>query len=220
MPANISAKRKIYSERREAVARLIFFITKSTIIIIFCEDIVENYCYVFYRKYNKKHKTMYFQVVVLDAEDPSTKDREPPRFLQPMADESIVMEGHSYELQARLAGTPPFTVLWLKDGHEVVDSDYYRHVVYEDGGVALRFLNIHPLDAGEYTCVVRNEHGEATCRGLFIVQGMHCIIFSSFIQAFTFFVLIKLIFHRLQECIIEFDAKFCKDTGTRFRGQG
>ncbi|XP_031789478.1 titin homolog isoform X2 [Nasonia vitripennis] len=110
------------------------------------------------------------KVVVLDAEDPSTKDREPPRFLQSMAEESIVMEGHSYELQARLAGTPLFTVLWLKDGHEVVDSDYYRHVVYEDGGVALRFLNIHPLDAGEYTCVVRNEHGEATCRGLFIVQ--------------------------------------------------
>lgn len=112
-------------------------------------------------------------MTVLDIDDPSTKDRDPPKFLQPLPNNSIVMEGHSYELQARLSGTPPFTVTWLKDGHKVVDSDYYRHVIYEDGGVALRFLNIHPLDAGDYTCVVRNDHGEASSRGLFVVQGAY-----------------------------------------------
>jgi hypothetical protein len=111
--------------------------------------------------------------VVLDIDDSSTKDQELPKFLQPIFSKSIVMEGHSHELQARLAGTPPFIVLWLKDNREVIDSDYYRYIIYEDGGVALRFLNVHPLDAGDYTCIVRNEHGETSSRGLFIVQGKY-----------------------------------------------
>ncbi|XP_023246836.1 titin homolog isoform X2 [Copidosoma floridanum] len=110
------------------------------------------------------------KVEVLDAGDPSTRDCEPPKFLQTIPSDSIVMEGHSYELQARISGTPPFSIIWLKDGHEIVDSDYYRHVIYEDGGVALRFLNVHPLDAGDYTLIVKNQHGQASCRGLFIIQ--------------------------------------------------
>ncbi|XP_058807501.1 titin homolog [Phymastichus coffea] len=122
------------------------------------------------------------KVVVLDIDDPSTKDRDPPKFLQVLPSNSIVMEGHSYELQARLSGTAPFTVTWLKDGHDVIDSDYYRHVVYEDGGVALRFLNIHPLDAGDYTCIVRNDHGEASCRGLFVVQDYKSVSSKSLLS--------------------------------------
>lgn len=85
------------------------------------------------------------------------------------------MEGHSYELQARLAGTPPFKIAWFKDGHEIVDSDYYRHIIYEDGGIALRFLKVHPLDAGDYTCQVINEHGESSTRGLFVIQGEYLL---------------------------------------------
>ncbi|KAJ8687536.1 hypothetical protein QAD02_023330 [Eretmocerus hayati] len=110
------------------------------------------------------------KVAVLDVDDPSTKDRDPPKFLQLLPTESIVMEGHSYELQTRLKGSPPYIISWFKDGHEIFDSDYYRHIVYEDGGVALRFLNVYPLDAGDYTCLVKNEFGEARCRGLFVVQ--------------------------------------------------
>ncbi|XP_011495829.1 PREDICTED: myosin light chain kinase, smooth muscle-like [Ceratosolen solmsi marchali] len=110
------------------------------------------------------------KVIILNTDDPSTMDREPPKFLQPILSKSIVMEGHSYELQARLAGTPPFTLLWLKDGREIAESDCYRYIIYEDGGIALRFLNIHPHDAGDYMCIVKNIYGEVTSRGLFIVQ--------------------------------------------------
>ncbi|XP_078043308.1 myosin light chain kinase, smooth muscle-like isoform X2 [Augochlora pura] len=110
------------------------------------------------------------QVTVLDPHDPSTCDKDPPTFLQSLAEDSIVMEGHCYELQARLTGTPPFTVVWLKDGRQVPDNDYYKYVIYGDSGVALRLSNVSPQDAGEYTCHVRNNFGETSSTGLFAVQ--------------------------------------------------
>lgn len=45
------------------------------------------------------------QVIVFDSDDISTLDKEAPKFLQTLAKESIVMEGHSFELQTRIAGT-------------------------------------------------------------------------------------------------------------------
>lgn len=45
------------------------------------------------------------QVIVFDPEDVSTLDKEAPKFLQTLSKESIVMEGHSYELQTRITGT-------------------------------------------------------------------------------------------------------------------
>lgn len=68
-------------------------------------------------------------------------------------------------------GTPPFSVVWLKDGREIPDNDHYKYVIYGDGGIALRLSNVCPRDAGEYTCHVRNNFGEASCNGLFAVQG-------------------------------------------------
>ena len=52
-----------------------------------------------------------------------------------------------------------------------MDSDCYTYVVYEDGGVALRLAKVHLLDAGEYECIVENEFGKVSCKGLFMVQG-------------------------------------------------
>lgn len=73
---------------------------------------------------------------------------------------------------AYLTGTPPFSVIWSKDGREVPDDDYYKYVIYGDGGIALRLSNVSPQDAGEYTCLVRNNFGEDVCSGLFVVQGI------------------------------------------------
>ncbi|XP_072764137.1 uncharacterized protein [Anoplolepis gracilipes] len=110
------------------------------------------------------------QVTVLDPRDSSIADKDVPRFLRSLPEESIVMENHCHEFQTAITGTPPFTITWSKDGRELPDNDYYRHVIYEDGGVALRLSEVRPQDAGEYTCVVRNDFGVASCNSLFAVQ--------------------------------------------------
>lgn len=43
-------------------------------------------------------------MTVLGPSNPSTSDKDQPRFLHPLAEESIVVEGHCYELQTRLTG--------------------------------------------------------------------------------------------------------------------
>lgn len=83
-------------------------------------------------------------------------------------------------LHLSLTGTPPFTVAWSKDGRELPDNDYYRCIIYGDGGVALRLSEVRSQDAGEYTCAVRNDFGVVSCNSLFAVQGLICVLFFTF----------------------------------------
>ncbi|XP_011864762.1 PREDICTED: myosin light chain kinase, smooth muscle-like isoform X3 [Vollenhovia emeryi] len=110
------------------------------------------------------------QVTVLDPHNSSIADKNPPRFRQSLPTESIVMENYCYEFQTGITGTPPFTITWSKDGRKLPDNDYYKYIVYGDGGIALRISKVRPQDAGEYTCVVQNDFGVASCSSLFAVQ--------------------------------------------------
>ncbi|XP_023315509.1 uncharacterized protein LOC106652366 isoform X1 [Trichogramma pretiosum] len=110
------------------------------------------------------------KVEVLDKDDVSKKDQLPPKFEQTLPNESKVIENNSYELQTRLLGTPPFMIKWLKNGREVSDNECHQYIVYEDRIITLRFFNVHQSDAGEYTCIAKNQYGETFCRGLLIVQ--------------------------------------------------
>lgn len=85
-----------------------------------------------------------------------------------------------------ILGTPPFSIIWSKDGRELPDNDYYKYVVYGDGGVALRLSEVRPQDAGEYTCVVSNNFGVASCNSLLAVQGKLYCYFNLIIVNYLF----------------------------------
>lgn len=93
---------------------------------------------------------------------------------------------NSTSIKSCFSGTPPFSVTWLKDGREIPDNDYHKYVIYGDGGVALRLSNVCPQDAGEYTCLVRNNFGEVSSNGLFAVQGTFLSIKFIFRKMLTF----------------------------------
>ncbi|XP_039306923.1 titin isoform X3 [Solenopsis invicta] len=110
------------------------------------------------------------QVTVLDLHNSSIADKNAPRFLQSLPKETIVMENYCHEFHIGVTGTPPFTIIWFKDGRELPDNDYYKYIIYRDGGIALRILDVRPQDAGEYTCIIQNNFGTASCSSLFAVQ--------------------------------------------------
>ena len=84
-------------------------------------------------------------------------------------------------------------MIWSKDGREILDNDDHKYVVYSDGGIALRLSNVRPQDAGEYTCLVRNNFGEASSNGLFIVQGIFSLRKNrySYLQSLKFKDILK-----------------------------
>lgn len=53
------------------------------------------------------------------------------------------------------------TVSWFKDGQPLLFSSRIRNI-FEFGYVALEFLHIIAEDSGTYTCVARNDYGEAS----------------------------------------------------------
>nr|CAD7441063.1 unnamed protein product [Timema bartmani] len=107
---------------------------------------------------------------VLDTLDPSDEDRRPPEFVQGLPETTVVLEGHSVELQVWLRGTPPLDVVWVKDDLEVPDCQDFRYVDRGDGRVALRLTDVFPQDAGQYRCEAFNDHGDATTATRLTVQ--------------------------------------------------
>ncbi|XP_066996546.2 titin homolog isoform X2 [Anabrus simplex] len=110
------------------------------------------------------------KVEVLDLNDKSDRDRQPPHFLQDLPKDTMAVDGQPLELQVRLQGTSPIDVVWVKDDNEIPDCDDFRYVDYGDGRFALRIADVFPQDAGEYRCEAFSPHGEpaVTCGRLHV----------------------------------------------------
>ncbi|PNF38135.1 hypothetical protein B7P43_G14603, partial [Cryptotermes secundus] len=119
------------------------------------------------------------RLVVLDEDDPSQEDKQPPVFLQNLLPETVAMDGDMLELQVRLQGTPPLDVIWVKDGMEIPDCEDFRYVDHGDGRFGLRLADVFPQDSGEYRCEAYSEHGDAVTRGIVTVrEGSTSVQFS------------------------------------------
>jgi len=77
-------------------------------------------------------------------------------------------------LSAEVIGVPLPTVIWSKDGQQLVapasgGSPHYR--VHSDGGhLSLQFDRVMSTDAGWYQCTAMNSAGTATSRAKLSVQ--------------------------------------------------
>ena len=86
-----------------------------------------------------------------------------PAFVKTIQPVSGASAGQLIRLDAKITGSPPIEVQWLRDGEEVV-PDITHKVLIEDDVYTLLILEATAIDRGVYDCVATNTAGEARCR--------------------------------------------------------
>lgn len=75
-----------------------------------------------------------------------------------------------------ISGSEPFTFRWYKNDRELNSLDTPRYSI--DSKATLSFLSVHNIeahDAGNYSCVVSNDHGFDSQSTMLTVKGLNCI---------------------------------------------
>uniref|UniRef100_H3D9L6 DCC netrin 1 receptor n=1 Tax=Tetraodon nigroviridis TaxID=99883 RepID=H3D9L6_TETNG len=80
----------------------------------------------------------------------------PPQFLN-YPSNTYAYESTDVELECAVTGNPPPTVRWMKNGEEVIPSDYFQMV----DGSNLQILGLVKSDEGFYQCVAENAAGSS-----------------------------------------------------------
>lgn len=94
----------------------------------------------------------------------------PPSFLSTIQD-ITVPEGQLARFDARINGSKPLDVYWIKDGNKITPSIKHK-VVEEDNNYTLLVIEAYQEDAGIYECVAVNNSGEARCDAECRVRSM------------------------------------------------
>ncbi|KAE8746083.1 hypothetical protein FOCC_FOCC007207 [Frankliniella occidentalis] len=92
----------------------------------------------------------------------------PPSFVSTVQDVTV-KAGSLARFDAKITGTKPLDVHWLKNGSKVVPDIRYK-TVEEDNLHTLLILEATPQDSGRYECVAINGAGEARCDAECFVQ--------------------------------------------------
>lgn len=91
-----------------------------------------------------------------------------------------VLTGANVTFTSIIKGTPPFNVSWFKGSSELVSGDRCN-VSFEDAVAELELFDVDTSQSGEYTCIVSNEVGKASCTARLHVKGLFDC-YSSFLQ--------------------------------------
>lgn len=98
----------------------------------------------------------------------------PPSFTKKPSPAKEDAEGSEVKLEARLAGSPPLNIRWLKDNKEISSSDNI-HISFKSN-VALLCINpARNSDSGNYMCEASNEAGMVTCYVKVTITGRVCV---------------------------------------------
>lgn len=146
------------------------FSTKSVLIIrqVFMEDsavfsaIAENR--------GGKAKCSANLVVEERRRQPGRGGTIPPSFVNTIQSTSVTT-GQLARFDAKITGTKPLDVYWLKNGKKVVADIRYK-TLEEDNTYTLLILETVPDDNGKYECVAINRAGEARCEADCSVKGI------------------------------------------------
>ncbi|XP_014485705.1 PREDICTED: uncharacterized protein LOC106750117 isoform X2 [Dinoponera quadriceps] len=91
-----------------------------------------------------------------------------PRFVSPITG-MIVDQGADVVLEGIIDGFPQPSILWLKNGQELMSKDCAT-ISYAHNHVKVELKNVSVKDAGRYTCTVSNEVGSASSTADLVVK--------------------------------------------------
>lgn len=81
-----------------------------------------------------------------------------------------VLPGMSLTFTSVIRGTPPFKVKWFKGSRELVSGEACT-ISLEDFVTELELLEVEPMQSGDYSCLVTNDAGSASCTTHLFVKG-------------------------------------------------
>lgn len=87
-----------------------------------------------------------------------------------------VLTGSNVTFTSIVKGTPPFAVSWFKGSSELVPGARCN-VSLQDSVAELELFDVDTSQSGEYTCIVSNEAGRASCTTHLFVKGWFAILF-------------------------------------------
>ncbi|XP_078610386.1 uncharacterized protein LOC144881299 isoform X3 [Branchiostoma floridae x Branchiostoma japonicum] len=73
-----------------------------------------------------------------------------------------VARGESVRFECEISGSPPPTIIWLKDGKEIDEDNQHFAKYGDDGSFALVITNVTDADSGAYSCQATSKKGQAT----------------------------------------------------------
>lgn len=85
-----------------------------------------------------------------------------PTFDQGLPKSAEVDEGDSFELKAKIDGSPMPEVAWFKDGEKIVPDDHIKIETLPNGFTKLTIDRVNPTDCGAYKLIISNSTGEHT----------------------------------------------------------
>jgi hypothetical protein len=85
----------------------------------------------------------------------------PPSFVTTVQNTTVNV-GQLARFDARITGTRPLDVYWLKNGKKLPQNIKYK-MVEDDNTFTLLIIEAYPEDGGKYECVAVNSAGEARC---------------------------------------------------------
>lgn len=85
----------------------------------------------------------------------------PPSFTTTIQSTTVKV-GQLVRFDAKVSGTKPFDVYWLKNGKKIVSDIRYK-TLEEDEQYTLLVIEVVPEDSGKFECVAINNAGEARC---------------------------------------------------------
>ncbi|KAK0044806.1 myosin light chain kinase smooth muscle, partial [Biomphalaria pfeifferi] len=81
-------------------------------------------------------------------------------------DDCVIELGEMARFDCRVSAYPDPEITWFKDGNKVIPSAKFELVSFHDDIFSLLIKKVDTEDSGRYTCMAKNEYGEAKSEAL------------------------------------------------------